>query len=147
MIDQETAAENSQDIMIMTSEIASAYFSNNQVQEDRIEGIIHSIARALAGLPNGTGGAVEAGDQSPAVPVNKSVTRSAIICLECGDKQKMLKRHLSTAHDLTPEQYKEKWGLPSDYRLVAPDYAKQRSDLAKKIGLGQRGRGNANKKG
>lgn len=144
MSDQETAADKSQDVMIMTSEIASAYFSNNQVQEERIEGIIHSIFRALTGLPNGSGGPAPANE--PAVPIKKSVTKAAVICLECGDKQKMLKRHLSTAHDLTPEAYKEKWGLPSDYPLVAPDYAKQRSELAKQIGLGQRGRGTEKKK-
>ena len=146
MSDQETQNDDSETIMIMTSEIASAYFSNNQVQEDRIEGVIHSIARALGGLPSGSCAAAGPGSQEPAVPVKKSVTKSAIVCLECGDKQKMLKRHLSTAHDLSPEAYKEKWGLPKDYPLVAPDYAKTRSELAKKIGLGQRGKGNGKAK-
>jgi len=145
MSDQDAQTEKTQDIMIMTSEISSAYFSNNQVQEDRIEGVIHSIARALSGLPAaGSSGPAPAGE--PAVPIKKSVTKSAIICLECGDKQKMLKRHISTAHDLTPEGYKEKWGLPKDYPLTAPDYAKQRSELAKKIGLGQSRRGASKKK-
>ena len=140
MSDVETSNDSNDDIKILTSEIASAYFSNNQVQEDRIEGVIHSIARALTTLPlMATGGPAPAGE--PAVPVKKSVTPSAIVCLECGDKQKMLKRHLSSAHDLNPEEYKEKWGLPKDYPLVAPDYAKTRSELAKKIGLGQARKG------
>jgi predicted transcriptional regulator len=143
--DTETSSVDIEDIKILTSEIASAYFSNNQVQEDRIEGIIHSIARALTSLPS-SGSAAPAPAGEPAVPVKKSVTRSAIICLECGEKQKMLKRHLSSAHGLTPDGYKEKWGLAKDYPLVAPDYAKQRSELAKKIGLGQSRKGSGRSK-
>jgi predicted transcriptional regulator len=143
--DVETSVDSNEEIMILTSEIASAYFSNNQVQEDRIGGVIHSIAQALATLPSG-GSGVPAPAGEPAVPIKKSVTRSAIICLECGEKQKMLKRHLTTSHGLTPVEYKEKWNLAKDYPLVAPDYAKQRSELAKKIGLGQSRKGNVKAK-
>lgn len=140
MSDVEKIADEKEDIRLLTAEIAASYFTNNQVQEDRIGSIIHSIAAALNSLP----GSQESGPavpSNPAVPIKKSVTPSAIICLECGDKQKMIKRHIRTAHDLSPEEYREKWSLPKDYPFVAPSYAKQRSELAKKIGLGRKPKG------
>jgi predicted transcriptional regulator len=140
MSDADKLSEEKEDIRLLTAEIAASYFTNNQVQEDRIGSIIHSIAAALNSLP-GSQESVKAAGANPAVPIKKSVTPSAIICLDCGDKQKMIKRHIRTAHDLSPEEYREKWSLPKDYPFVAPSYAKQRSELAKKIGLGRKPKG------
>jgi predicted transcriptional regulator len=101
--------------------------------------LIQSIHRALAGVSTGTE-VVESAPKEPAVPVKRSITPGFLICLEDGRKFKSLKRHLRTKYNMSPEDYRAKWGLPKDYPMVAPDYAKARSELAKQMGLGQGGR-------
>jgi predicted transcriptional regulator len=125
-------------LLSMVTDIVSAHLSNNTVSVGDIPRLIHEVYGALTGL--GQVPARSAERQEPAVPVKKSVTADYIVCLEDGKKLKMLKRHLRTAYGLTPEQYREKWGLPPDYPMVAPNYAKKRSTLARQIGLGTGGR-------
>jgi predicted transcriptional regulator len=125
-------------LLPMVAEIVSAQLSNNTVPTGDIPKLIHEVYAALIGL--GQAPAKPAERLEPAVPVKKSVTADYIVCLEDGKKLKMLKRHLRTAYGLTPEQYREKWGLPADYPMVAPNYAKKRSSLARQIGLGTGGR-------
>ena len=121
----------------LTAEIVSAYVSKNAVVAADLPGIIGDVHKALnqATLESGSPAREEL---KPAVPVKKSITDEYIICLEDGKKFKSLKRHLRTHYDLSPEEYREKWGLPHDYPMVAPNYAQARSALAKKMGLGQR---------
>lgn len=128
---------SSSDLLKLTADIVAAHVANNKVQASELPALIAQVHASLSDT-----GSVESGPPrpSPAVPVKKSVTPDHIICLEDGKKLKMLKRHLKTSYDLTPEQYRERWGLPSDYPMVAPNYAKKRSQLAKKIGLGKRGK-------
>ncbi len=127
------------DLLALTTEIVSSHVANNTVPQTDIAGLIEQVFRTLSNLSGG--GAPMSGDRpQPAVPVKKSVTPEYIVCLEDGKKLKMLKRHLKTAYDMTPEEYRERWGLPSDYPMVAPNYAKQRSRLAKDIGLGTKGK-------
>jgi predicted transcriptional regulator len=128
----------SDDVLGLTAQIVSAHVANNTVSPDALPSLIQQVYRTLAGV--GKEPAPAAGPQ-PAVPVKKSVFRDHIVCLEDGRKLKMLKRHLKTVYNLTPDQYRERWGLGRDYPMVAPDYAKHRSSLAKKIGLGKAGRG------
>jgi predicted transcriptional regulator len=122
-------------LMELATEIVAAYVSHNQIPMNEIPNVIRSVHQTLGGLGGGMG-TEPATAQKPAVPVKKSVTPEHIICLEDGAKLKMLKRYLRSKFDLTPEQYRAKWGLPSDYPMVAPNYAKQRSEFAKQIGLG-----------
>ena len=125
------------DVLGLTAQIVSAHVSNNSVAPDALPGLIQEVYRTLAGV----GKEIVLPDKpQPAVPVRKSVFPDHIVCLEDGKKLKMLKRHLKTSYDLTPEQYREKWQLPPDYPMVAPNYAKDRSSLAKKIGLGTKPR-------
>lgn len=119
----------------LTAEIISSYVANNDVQVADLPKVISSVHKALADTLSGEDEAVE--ELKPAVPIKKSITPDYIICLEDGKKFKSLKRHLRTHYDLSPEDYREKWGLPSDYPMVAPNYARARSQLAKKMGLGQ----------
>ena len=127
---------NPKEILPLVTDILAAHLSNNTVAMAELPGLIRSVYDALASA----GGAPEpvAERPNPAVPVKKSVTPDYIICLEDGKKLKMLKRHLSTAYDMSPEQYRQRWELPADYPMVAPNYARQRSRLAKEIGLGTR---------
>ena len=118
-----------------TADIVAAYVSNNSVAATELPGLIESVYRALGQL--GTPAAPQVEEQKPAVPLKKSVTPEYIICLEDGKKFKSLKRHLRTSYGMTPEAYREKWGLPKDYPMVAPAYAAARSELAKNMGLGQ----------
>ena len=120
----------------LAADIVSAYVSNNSVPAGDLPGLISQVHLALARVGNG---AAEASAEAPkpAIAIKKSVTPDYIICLEDGKKFKSLKRHLRTQYNLTPEQYREKWGLAPDYPMVAPNYAKARSDLAKEMGLGQ----------
>ena len=120
----------------LATDIVSAYVANNTVPASDLPQLIADIHAALLSL---SGGSVEklVEPQTPAVSVRKSITPDFIICLEDGKKFKSLKRHLRTQYNLTPEEYREKWGLPSDYPMVAPNYAEARSALAKKMGLGQ----------
>ncbi len=129
------------DLLALTTEIVSSHVSNNTVSQQDISALIEQVFRTLSGLGHGVSGTAAGGDRpQPAVPIKKSVTPDYIVCLEDGKKLKMLKRHLKTAYDMSPEEYRERWGLPNDYPMVAPNYAKQRSRLAKDIGLGTTGK-------
>ena len=120
------------------AEIVSAYLRRHQVAADQISTLISTVYGALSNLGRPTPTATE--KQTPAVSVRRSVSDEAITCLDCGWKGSMIKRHLMTAHQLDAKQYREKWALPRDYPLVAKSYAARRSELAKAIGLGQKGR-------
>ena len=120
----------------LTAEIVSAYVSNNTVAASEIPGLINQVYAALSRV-SGKPGEAPVEPLKPAVSVKKSITPEHIVCLEDGKKFKSLKRHLRTQYGMTPEQYREKWGLGADYPMVAPNYAKQRSELARKMGLGQ----------
>ncbi len=130
---------NTANIIELAAEIVSAYVSNNSVPSADLPSLINDVHLALTKVGNGAAEApVEA--PKPAISVKKSITPDYIICLEDGKKFKSLKRHLRTQYNMTPEQYREKWGLPPDYPMVAPNYAKARSELAKEMGLGQQRR-------
>ncbi|QKC86789.1 MucR family transcriptional regulator [Mesorhizobium sp. NZP2077] len=131
-------ADNNTDALIeLTADVVSAYVSNNPVPVGELPALIGQVHAALKGAVAGS-----APDKpevlNPAVPVRKSVTPDYIICLDDGKKFKSLKRHLSTHYGLTPDEYRVKWGLPSDYPMVAPNYAAARSALAKSMGLGRK---------
>ena len=128
-----TEQNSNADILNLTVDIVAAHVSNNTVSLEDLPALIQDVHRTLTGLG---AEAPEAEKLQPAVPVKKSVNPDYIVCLEDGKKLKMLKRHLKTAYNMTPEEYRERWNLPSDYPMVAPNYAKHRSSLAKKIGLG-----------
>jgi predicted transcriptional regulator len=131
-------SQNHNELLELTTEIVSAHVSNNTLPVNELPQLIQDVYRTLSSV----GGVTIASERpQPAVPVKKSVTAEYIICLEDGKKLKMLKRHLKTAYDMTPDEYRERWGLPRDYPMVAPNYAKHRSSLAKKIGLGTKSRG------
>jgi predicted transcriptional regulator len=123
----------------LTAEIVSAHVSNNPVSLADLPNLIQDVYRTLATVGSPATRA-EPERPQPAVPVKKSITPEYLICLEDGKKLKMLKRHLQTAYNMTPDQYRERWGLAADYPMVAPNYAKHRSSLAKKIGLGTKPR-------
>ena len=127
------------DLLRMTAEVVSAYVSNNTLATGQLADVIQAVYNSLRGLEGGISEAVTE-PLKPAVPIRKSVTPEYLICLEDGKKLKMLKRHLKTAYNMTPEAYRERWNLPADYPMVAPNYARQRSRLAKEIGLGTRAR-------
>lgn len=118
----------------LTTEIVSAYVGNNPVQSTDLPSLIRSVHESLEAL---TVERAVVEEQKPAIPVRKSVTDEYIICLEDGKKFKSLKRHLRSKYNISPEEYREKWNLPYDYPMVAPAYARQRSQLAKQMGLGQ----------
>ena len=124
----------------LTASIVSAYVSHNTTQASEIPTLISQVHTALQRLSAGRPEAAPQEPSKPAVPVKKSVTPEYLICLEDGKRFKSLKRHLRTQYKMTPEQYREKWGLPADYPMVAPNYAVERSQLAKKMGLGQQRR-------
>ena len=126
------------ELLALTTNIVAAHVSNNSVAVADLPRLIREVHDTLASV-TGAGGR-EPERPNPAVAIKKSVTPDFIVCLEDGKKLKMLKRHLKTAYNLTPEQYRERWGLSADYPMVAPNYAKQRSRLAKQIGLGTRAR-------
>ena len=129
--------ENRSELLELTSEIVAAHVSNNTLAVNDLPQLIQDVYATLATV----GTAPSSSEKlQPAVSVKKSVTPDYIVCLEDGKKLKMLKRHLKTAYNMTPEEYREKWGLPRDYPMVAPNYAKHRSDLAKEIGLGKKSR-------
>lgn len=129
------------DLLALTTEIVSSHVANNTVPQAEMPALIEQVYRTLSGLGGGGGSSILSADRpQPAVQIKKSVTPEYIVCLEDGKKLKMLKRHLKTAYDMTPEEYRERWGLPADYPMVAPNYAKQRSRLAKDIGLGTKGK-------
>jgi predicted transcriptional regulator len=129
---------NGFDVLGLTAQIVSAHVSNNSVTSDALPSLIQEVYRALSHVGREP---AQPDKPPPAVPVKKSVFPDHIVCLEDGKKLKMLKRHLKTAYNMTPDQYRERWGLPPDYPMVAPNYARHRSSLAKKIGLGTKPRG------
>jgi predicted transcriptional regulator len=133
----DTAGKN---FIELTASIVSAYVSNNPTPAGDIPALIGQVHGALQRLAGGRSDAPPQEPAKPAVPVKKSVTPEYLICLEDGKRFKSLKRHLRTQYKMTPEQYREKWGLPADYPMVAPNYAVERSQLAKKMGLGQQRR-------
>jgi len=128
------------ELLALTSDIVSSHVSNNSVAMADVPALIEQVFISLEKLGSASKDPI-AERPKPAVPVRRSIMPDYIICLEDGKKLKMLKRHLRTAYDMTPEEYRERWGLPADYPMVAPNYAAQRRTLAKKIGLGtQRGK-------
>lgn len=131
-------ADQNEELIALTASIVSAYVARNNVQTADLPRVIASVHAALTGL-GGPASAVAAEALVPAVPIRRSVTPDAIICLEDGRAFKTLKRHLSKTYGLTPDQYRQKWNLPADYPMVAPNYAEARSALAKTTGLGRKG--------
>jgi predicted transcriptional regulator len=122
-------------LVTLTSDIVSAHLSNNIVAVDDVAKLITSVHQALAGLGSTDEQEIP---PEPAVSIRASVKKDHLVCLEDGKKMKMLKRHLSIEHGMTPDQYRQRWGLSSEYPMVAPDYAETRRDLAIKIGLGRK---------
>ena len=119
----------------LTTEIVAAYVRRNKVPSDQLGTLISTVNQALSGLakqPPETGG-----ERTPAVPIRRSVHRDYVVCLECGWRGQMLRRHLVTGHELTVEQYRARWNLPREHPMVAPGYSERRSSLAKEIGLGR----------
>jgi predicted transcriptional regulator len=133
-------ADNSSntDVLGLTAQIVSAHVSHNSVMPEGLPSLIQDVYRTLCGVGNEP---AQAKRPEPAVPIKKSVFADHLVCLEDGKKLKMLKRHLKTSFNLTPEQYRERWNLPPNYPMVCANYARQRSMLAKKIGLGTKPRG------
>lgn len=131
-----TQADINEMLITLTSDIVAAHVSNNSVAVADVPALISNVYGALAGL--GVDAVVEEKLPEPAVSIRASVKQDYIVCLEDGKKLKMLKRHLMTHYNLTPEQYRARWNLPADYPMVAPSYAEKRRDLAKQIGLGRK---------
>ena len=129
-----------EELLRMTTEVAAAYVGNNNLPSSQLPDVIKTIHQSLAAL-NGGQVAAAAEPPTPAVAIKKSITPDYIVCLEDGKKLKMLKRHLRSTYNMTPDEYRHRWGLPADYPMVAPNYAAQRSAFAKKIGLGRNGGG------
>lgn len=133
---QDLELEMKETLISLTSDIVAAHLSNNNVDVDAVPGLITNVYGALSGLGEQPQPAEERPE--PAVSIRASVKPDYIVCLEDGKKLKMLKRYLRTNFDMTPEEYRARWNLPSDYPMVAPNYAEKRRDLAKKIGLGRK---------
>ncbi len=129
----EKSVERSE-LLTLTSNIVASHTSKNAVPSTDLSGLIETVFHTLSGL----GAPPAEPEQKPAVPIKKSVNKNFIVCLECGKPQKMIKRHLHSAHDTNPVEYRAKWGLAHDYPMVAPVYAALRSKLAKEIGLGRK---------
>ncbi|RYD50316.1 MAG: transcriptional regulator [Sphingomonadales bacterium] len=134
----DTMSELQETLVTLTADIVAAHVSNNSVAVSDLPVLIQNVHGALAGL--GAAAAEPEVKQEPAVSIRSSIKPDFIVCLEDGKKLKMLKRHLMTHYQMTPEQYRAKWNLPADYPMVAPNYAEQRRTLAKKIGLGTKRR-------
>ena len=128
------------DLLRMTTEVVSAYLGRNDLPAEQIPDVINTVFGSLREL-DGSSGEIKVEPPKPAVSVRKSVAPDYIVCLEDGKKLKMLKRHLRTMYNMAPDEYRAKWGLPSDYPMVAPNYARQRSEFAKQIGLGRNANG------
>ena len=137
--EDEVVQTNGGDAMRMTTDIVASFVANNKVSSEELTELIRSVHRTLANL-SGANGERPTERPKPAAPINKSVNHDYIICLEDGKQFKSLKRHLRSQYNLSPDAYREKWGLPPDYPMVAPNYAKARSNLAKQMGLGQQRR-------
>ena len=124
------------DAMRMTTDIVASFVANNAVSSEELADLIRSVHRTLVSLKS-DGGAEPSERRKPAVPVNRSIHTDYIVCLEDGKKLKMLKRYLRSSYNMSPDEYRKRWGLPADYPMVAPAYAARRSEFAKKIGLGK----------
>jgi predicted transcriptional regulator len=127
------------EMMNMVSNIVAAYVTNHTIEPSALPGIIQQVQRSLY-HSNSTSSFILSTPGTPAVPIAQSITEDYLICLEDGKQMKMLKRHLKTSYGMTPDQYRERWDLPANYPMVAPNYAKKRQSIAKSIGLGQRGK-------
>lgn len=137
-VGSDTGGLSGEELMRLGAGIVSAYVSRNAVTADAVPDIIRSVHHALTQLVSGTAApAAPEERQKPAVPVGRSVQHDYIVCLEDGKRLKMLKRYLRSRYDMSPEDYRRRWGLPPDYPMVAPAYAARRSEFAKKIGLGR----------
>ena len=132
----DTQGLRSDDILKLATEIVAAYVSNNPIPVSEVPAMIKSVHGTLGSLVGVSQGEVQTA-QRPAIPIKRSITPDYIVCLEDGKKLKMLKRYLRSNFNMRPEEYQAKWGLPADYPMVAPNYAAQRSEFAKKIGLGR----------
>ncbi|MEE2654447.1 MAG: MucR family transcriptional regulator [Pseudomonadota bacterium] len=137
MTEDKTTHITNGEVLKMAVEIVSAYVSNNDVSAAQVPDLINTIYSSLNTL-NGSSSINGTESPRPAVSIRRSITPDYIICLEDGKKLKMLKRHLRASYGITPDEYRTKWGLPPDYPMVAPNYAEQRSNFAKKIGLGRK---------
>jgi len=138
---QNKASENNQHLAEITADVVCAYVANNTLPASELPALVTDIHSTLFGLvAQSEGGTAEADKekQKPAVSIKKSIQPEYLICLECGGKYKSLKKHLRASYDMSPEEYRMKWGLPADYPMVAPAYAERRSNLAKKLGLGRK---------
>ncbi|MCP8936936.1 MucR family transcriptional regulator [Alsobacter sp. SYSU M60028] len=135
--------EASPNVVELTAEIIAAYVSKNSVASAELAGLVTEVHRALANIQHGVAEPQPAPELKPAVPVKKSVHPDYIVCLEDGRSFRSLKRHLRTAYNMSPEEYRAKWSLPPDYPMVAPNYSAARSALARTMGLGQQRRKNA----
>jgi len=146
MDEERMSSDQHEELLRMTTEVVAAYVSNNELPATQISDVIGAVYTSLKALEGGAP-EVKAEPLKPAVPIKRSVNPDYLICLEDGKKLKMLKRHLRTTYNMTPEDYRAKWGLAPDYPMVAPNYAAQRSDFAKKIGLGRTGGRTAGRRG
>lgn len=134
------------ELLTLTAEIVSAYLMNNQVTSDQLSGIIHQVFNGLNTCTGGPNGSIlPKTPPKPAVPIEESITDEYIVCLEDGKKLQMLKRHLKTVYNMSVEEYRERWALGADYPVVAPNYARRRSQIAREAGLGLTGRRPRNK--
>ena len=141
IMNKENTRESSGELLVeLTADVVAAYVSNNVVQTSDLPDLINKVHAALGITTQGGNGKAEVAAK-PAVSVRRSVQENEIVCLECGQKFKSLKRHLMTHHGLTPAEYRAKWNLPADYPMVAPAYAAKRSQLAKKMKLGHKRKG------
>jgi predicted transcriptional regulator len=131
-----TAKIADEELLRMTADVVAAYVSNNALPTQQLGEVISAVYASLRSL-DGQQIETKAEPLKPAVPIRKSITPDYLVCLEDGKKLKMLKRHLRSTYGMTPDDYRQKWGLPADYPMVAPNYAEQRSAFAKKIGLGR----------
>lgn len=135
-VSSENPSVPNDELMRMTSTIVSSFVSNNPVTTDSLPDVIRSVFKTMSGLA-GVGEPKSEERLKPAVPINKSITNDYIICLEDGRKLKMLKRYLRSRYNMSPDEYRRRWGLPADYPMVAPSYTERRSEFAKRIGLGR----------
>jgi predicted transcriptional regulator len=138
MAEETEKGTESDKLLRMAASIVASYVANNPLPVNQISEVINTVFNSLRGISGGVSGGPATEALKPAVPVRKSITPEYLVCLEDGKKLKMLKRHLRAAYNLNPDEYRARWGLPADYPMVAPNYAAQRSDFAKKIGLGRK---------
>ena len=134
------STEQADDLLALTTEIVAAHVSNNTVALAELPQLINQVYNSLANIGSASPAVAPVSRPQPAINVKRSVHPDYLVCLEDGKKLKMLKRHLKTAYNMSPEVYRERWGLAPDYPMVAPNYARERSRLAKQIGLGTRAR-------